>query len=34
MNAISRELYPFDGRFVEVGGLRLHCLDEGRGHPS
>jgi len=33
VNAISRELYPFDGRFVEVGGLRLHCLDEGRGHP-
>lgn len=33
MNAISRDLYPFDGRFVEVGGLRLHCLDEGRGHP-
>jgi haloalkane dehalogenase len=24
-------LYPFESRFVEIGGHRLHYLDEGRG---
>jgi cis-3-alkyl-4-acyloxetan-2-one decarboxylase len=30
---IPRALYPFDGRYVDVGGLRMHCLDEGEGDP-
>lgn len=28
-----RELYPFQGRFLDRGGLRLHYLDEGAGEP-
>jgi haloalkane dehalogenase len=27
------DLYPFQGRFLNVHGQRLHCLDEGRGPP-
>ncbi len=27
------DLYPFHGKFVDVGGFRLHCLDEGSGPP-
>src|SRR5262245_889776 len=30
---VEPELYPFAGRFLDVGGLRLHYLDEGRGDP-
>ena len=36
MNAavrIPRDLYPFEGRFFERDGLRLHHLDEGAGPP-
>ncbi len=30
----DRALYPFSGRFFDVGsGIRMHCLDEGRGEP-
>ncbi len=28
---ISRELYPFEGRFLDIGGHRLHTIDEGSG---
>lgn len=33
MRTIPRELYPFDGRFFEREGVRMHYLDEGRGEP-
>lgn len=26
---ISADLYPFEGRFIEVGGHRMHVVDEG-----
>ncbi len=28
-----RELYPFESHYLEIGGLKLHYLDEGRGEP-
>src|SRR6478672_5265812 len=28
-----RDLYPFESRFMEVGGQRLHYVDEGAGEP-
>jgi haloalkane dehalogenase len=28
---LSPELYPFQSRYLEVGGARLHYLDEGQG---
>jgi len=28
-----RTLYPFQGRFLDIGGHRLHTLDEGDGPP-
>lgn len=28
-----KELYPFESRFWERGGARLHYLDEGKGEP-
>jgi haloalkane dehalogenase len=31
MRPVPRELYPFEGKHLEVGGLLMHCLDEGRG---
>lgn len=31
--AVDRALYPFEGRLLEVGGHRMHCLDEGQGPP-
>lgn len=31
--AIPAELYPFAGRTLDVGGLRMHYLDEGAGEP-
>jgi haloalkane dehalogenase len=34
--AVARALYPFDSRYLELGGpggLRYHYLDEGRGEP-
>lgn len=27
----SRDLFPFDSRFLEVAGCRVHYVDEGRG---
>lgn len=27
------DLYPFAGRFLDLGGVRLHYLDEGAGEP-
>ena len=30
---IPRELYPFDGHFLDRNGLRYHYLDEGSGEP-
>jgi haloalkane dehalogenase len=31
--SISRELYPFEGRRVEVNGFTMNTLDEGEGPP-
>jgi haloalkane dehalogenase len=32
--SVPRDLYPFDGRYFERDGLRMHYLDEGVGlHP-
>jgi pimeloyl-ACP methyl ester carboxylesterase len=28
-----KRYYPFDGRYLEMDGLRLHYLDEGKGEP-
>ncbi len=28
-----RELYPFESRWLDLGGIRMHYLDEGRGDP-
>ena len=33
MRAIPKTLYPFDGKFLDVNGLRMHYLDEGAGEP-
>jgi cis-3-alkyl-4-acyloxetan-2-one decarboxylase len=30
---VVSELYPFQSHFLELGGLRLHYLDEGKGEP-
>ena len=30
---VSKDLYPFTGRFHNHGGLRQHYLDEGQGDP-
>jgi pimeloyl-ACP methyl ester carboxylesterase len=31
MNWINRELYPFESRYVEIDGHRMHYVDEGKG---
>lgn len=31
MKPISRELYPFEGKYLDLNGLRYHYLDEGAG---
>jgi len=31
--SVPRELYPFEGRIFDRGGLRYHYLDEGQGDP-
>jgi haloalkane dehalogenase len=31
MREIPRDLYPFEGRYLDLDGLRLHYLDEGTG---
>jgi haloalkane dehalogenase len=30
---VSRELYPFDNHYVEIGRCRVHYIDEGIGPP-
>ena len=30
---ISKNLYPFEGNFLDIDGLRYHYLDEGQGGP-
>jgi len=30
---VSKDLYPFTGKFRDLGGLRQHYLDEGAGEP-
>jgi haloalkane dehalogenase len=30
---VGTDLYPFSGKYADVGGFRLHHLDEGRGDP-
>src|SRR5262245_53540068 len=29
----ATQLYPFSGHYLDLGGLRYHYLDEGRGEP-
>jgi haloalkane dehalogenase len=31
MKPVPRSLYPFDGRYLDVGGVKMHYLDEGEG---
>ena len=33
MKSIPRELYPFDGNYLDLGDYRMHFLDEGSGPP-
>jgi haloalkane dehalogenase len=33
MKSISHQLYPFEGRWIERNGIRMHTLDEGSGPP-
>lgn len=33
MRTIAPYLYPFEGRFLDLDGVRLHYLDEGAGEP-
>ena len=30
---VDKTLYPFNGRYLDLGGVRMHYLDEGRGEP-
>ena len=30
---IPEAVYPFQGKVLDLGGLRLHYLDEGSGEP-
>jgi pimeloyl-ACP methyl ester carboxylesterase len=30
---ISKDIYPFEGSYLNLNGLRLHYLDEGEGDP-
>ena len=30
---ISKDIYPFEGSYLDLNGLRLHYLDEGKGDP-
>jgi haloalkane dehalogenase len=31
MRSVPRELYPFEGSYLDLAGVRMHYLDEGRG---
>ena len=33
MRSIPHDLYPFDGNTLDLGGYRMHYLDEGSGSP-
>lgn len=33
MRSVPKELYPFESHFLEVGGTRMHYVDEGAGEP-
>jgi haloalkane dehalogenase len=33
MKPIAQHLYPFEGRRIDLGGYRMHYLDEGDGPP-
>jgi haloalkane dehalogenase len=33
MQQLPRDLYPFDGKYFDLDGLRMHYLDEGEGTP-
>ncbi len=33
MRPIPRSLYPFEGHHLDLGGVRMHYLDEGEGDP-
>lgn len=33
MREVPRELYPFASHHVAIGGLDMHYVDEGQGHP-
>ena len=33
MRPIPRALYPFEGRYFDLDGHRMHYLDEGEGDP-
>ena len=33
MKAIPSSLYPFEGSYLVVDGVRMHYLDEGEGEP-
>jgi haloalkane dehalogenase len=33
MKGVAKELYPFEGSFLEIDGARMHYLDEGAGEP-
>lgn len=33
MKNVSSTLYPFEGNTVDIGGHRMHFLDEGQGNP-
>lgn len=33
MRPFARHLYPFDGRYFDLDGLKMHYLDEGEGDP-
>ncbi len=33
MRAISRDLYPFEHHYLDIGGHRVHYIEEGGGEP-
>lgn len=33
MQEISKEIYPFHGKYFDIDGLKYHYLDEGSGEP-
>jgi haloalkane dehalogenase len=33
MRHVPRRIYPFEGKYLDLGGVRMHYLDEGWGEP-